>query len=375
MSAIRRGIRVGTQTLCPPYGGNGCLRRVQSPKGIAPHLRVLLPLADDRGDVLARTGLAGFGPVNDLLRECHRHDGRFFLVANERDAFELAGLADHCFGIDGDVFLVGVGFALADLVTLVEIFHGMLMQELKTRRIQDMQIELYYWPDIQGRGEFIRLALEAVGADYLDVARGEEGMAHLLDTLQSTAINHPPFAPPFVRVDGAVIAQVATILHTLGPRLQLVPSDEAGRTWVHQCQLTIADFVGEVHDTHHPVGSGQYYEDQKPEALRRSAEFRKERLPKFLHYFESILERNPAGDTWLAGDTLTYADLSMFQMLAGLGYAFPKAMVRVGVEVPRLLALQQRVAHVPNVARYLQSKRRLAFNNEDIWRQYPELDD
>jgi glutathione S-transferase len=310
-----------------------------------------------------------------LLRKCHRHHGRFFLVANERDAFELAGLADHRFGIDWNVFLVGIGFALADLVTLVEIFHGMLMQKLKTRRIQDMQIELYYWPDIQGRGEFIRLALEATGADYVDVARGEDGMTQLLDTLQSTAILHPPFAPPFIRVDGVVIAQVATILHALGPRLELVPSDEAGRIWVHQCQLTIADLVGEVHDTHHPVGGSAYYDDQKPEALRRSTEFRRERLTKFLHYFESILERNPAGDTWLVGEAMTYADLSMFQMLAGLGYAFPKAMARVGAEVPRLLALQQRVAHVPNVARYLQSKRRLAFNNDDIWRQYPELDD
>ncbi|EGF31459.1 Glutathione S-transferase [Oxalobacteraceae bacterium IMCC9480] len=238
-----------------------------------------------------------------------------------------------------------------------------------------MQIELYYWPDIQGRGEFIRLALEAADADYIDVARGEDGMTQLLDTLQSTAIIHPPFAPPFIRVDGAVIAQVAGILQALGPQLELVPSDEAGRAWVHQCQLTIADFVGEVHDTHHPVGGSAYYEDQKPEALRRSTEFRRERLSKFLHYFESILERNPAGDTWLVGDTLSYADLSMFQMLAGLGYAFPKAMARVGVEVPRLLALQQRVALVPNVARYLRSKRRLDFNNDDIWRHYPELDD
>lgn len=238
-----------------------------------------------------------------------------------------------------------------------------------------MQIELYYWPDIQGRGEFIRLALEAADADYIDVARGEDGMAQLLDTLQSTAITHPPFAPPFVRIDGAVIAQVAAILQALGPRLHLVPSDEAGRIWLHQCQLTIADLVGEVHDTHHPVGGGMYYDDQKPEALRRTAEFRRERLPKFLHYFESILERNPAGDTWLVGDGMTYADLSMFQMLAALGYAFPKAMARVGAEVPRLLALQQRVAQVPNVARYLRSKRRIAFNNEDIWRHYPELDD
>lgn len=238
-----------------------------------------------------------------------------------------------------------------------------------------MPIELYYWPDIQGRGEFIRLALEAADADYIDVARSKPGLPALFDLLQSTAIDQPPFAPPIVKVDGLVLAQVANILLYLGPQLGLAPTDEAGKFWAHQCQLTIADLVSEVHDTHHPVGGGLYYGEQKAEALRYAVAFRSERLPKFLNYFESILERNPAGDTCLIGDRLTYVDLSMFQMIAGLRYAFPKAMARVGVQVPRLLALHDRVALVSNVARYLRSTRRLAPNNDDIWRHYPELDD
>ena len=35
-----------------------------------------------------------------------------------------------------------------------------------------MVYELHYWPRIQGRGEFVRLALEQAGAEYVDVARG-----------------------------------------------------------------------------------------------------------------------------------------------------------------------------------------------------------
>ena len=241
-----------------------------------------------------------------------------------------------------------------------------------------MRYELFYWPNIQGRGEFIRLALEEGGADYIDVARRSErsgmGMPAMLALLDSADVARPPFAPPFLKAGQQLIAQTANILLFLGPRLGLVPDDEPGRLWVHQLQLTIADLVTEVHDTHHPIASGLYYREQKPEALRRSADFTGARMPKFFDYFETVLARNPCGAMWLAGAAPSYADLSMFQVMAGLRYAFPKAMRRLEPDYPLLLALHDRVALRPRIARYLRSKRRLPFNNEGVFRQYKELD-
>lgn len=241
-----------------------------------------------------------------------------------------------------------------------------------------MQYELYYWPGIQGRGEFIRLALEEAGADYVDVCRRAEssgmGMSAMMRLMESPELAHLPFAPPFLKAGEQIIAQTANILFFLGPRLGLAPDDEAGRLWVHQLQLTIADLVTEAHDTHHPIGSGLYYEDQKPEALRRSQDFTQMRLPKFLGYFESVIERNPAGADWLAGADITYADLSMFQVIEGLRYAFPRNMKRLEPEYPLLVALHERVAARKRIKAYLTSKRRQAFNNDGIFRAYKELD-
>jgi glutathione S-transferase len=241
-----------------------------------------------------------------------------------------------------------------------------------------MRYELYYWPTIQGRGEFIRLALEEAGADYVDVARRSErsglGMSAMLRFLESIDITHPPFAPPFLKAGELVIGQTANILLFLGPRLALAPQEDAARLWVHQLQLTIADLVGEAHDTHHPIAGSLYYEEQKAEALRRSEDFIAGRLPKFLDYFETVLERNPSGDAWLAGASLSYADLSMFQLIAGLRYAFPRAMKRLEPDYPRLLALHARVAGRKRIKAYLKSKRRVGFNNDDVFRRYRELD-
>jgi glutathione S-transferase len=241
-----------------------------------------------------------------------------------------------------------------------------------------MCYELYYWPTIQGRGEFIRLALEEAGADYVDVARRSErsglGMSAMLRFLESIDITHPPFAPPFLKAGEQVIGQTANILLFLGPRLGLAPQEDAARLWVHQLQLTIADLVGEAHDTHHPIAGSLYYEEQKAEALRRSEDFIAGRLPKFLDYFETVLERNPSGDAWLAGASLSYADLSMFQLIAGLRYAFPRAMKRLEPDYPRLLALHARVAGRKRIKAYLKSKRRVGFNNDDVFRRYRELD-
>lgn len=240
-----------------------------------------------------------------------------------------------------------------------------------------MAYELHYWPGIQGRGEFVRLALEAAGAAYLDVARQPVsqggGERALMARLGDAALARPPFAPPFL-VDGdVVVGQTAAILAYLGPRLGLVPDDEAGRLWVAQIQLTVADLVAEAHDTHHPIDVGAYYEDQKDAAAARAAAFRQDRIPKYLGWFETIAERAPAGG-WLTGDRLTYADLSLFQVVEGLTYAFPKATARALADLSRVRALAERVRGLPRIAAYLASPRRIAFNEQGIFRRYPELD-
>jgi glutathione S-transferase len=241
-----------------------------------------------------------------------------------------------------------------------------------------MAYELHYWPSIQGRGEFVRLALEAAGADYVDVAREEGGMQAMQHYLDDADVQRPPFACPFL-VDGKrVIGQTAAILLYLGPRLRLVGASEADRLWTHQIQLTIADFVVEVHDVHHPVGGSLYYEDQKKEALRRAHEFRTQRLPKFMRWFEAILARNPknrpGSQLHLVGARLSYADLSLFQVVEGLRYAFPKASRKVLKKTPLVAELHEGVRGNRRLARYLASDRRIAFNTEGIFRHYPELD-
>jgi glutathione S-transferase len=235
-----------------------------------------------------------------------------------------------------------------------------------------MSYELYYWPTIQGRGEFVRLALEDVGADYIDAARESEGVAVMTRMMEHA--EHPPFAPPFLKDGETIIGQTAAILLYLGARHGLAPKDPAGGLWTHQIQLTIGDLVAEAHDTHHPVGVGLYYEDQKGEALRRAQEFRDDRIPKFLNWLETVLARNPAGDRHLVGPSLTYADLSLFQAVEGLSYAFPKATKRALKTAPRVAALHRAVAERPRIKSYLASPRRIAFNEEGIFRRYPELD-
>jgi len=237
-----------------------------------------------------------------------------------------------------------------------------------------MRYELYYWPTIQGRGEFVRLALEQAGADYKDVARGHDGEAALMRSLADPKLQRPPFAPPFLKAGRLVIAQTANILLFLGDRHGLAPRDEAGKLWVHELQLTIADLVSEVHDTHHPVGSSLYYEDQKREARRKAKDFREERIPKYLDYFEKVIKSNSKTNRYLAGSKLAYVDLSLFQIVHGLRYAFPRAMRTARRKYPLVTGLSERVAALPRIAAYLASPRRLPFNEEGIFRHYPELD-
>jgi glutathione S-transferase len=235
-----------------------------------------------------------------------------------------------------------------------------------------MTYELYYWPHIQGRGEFVRLTLEQGGADYVDVARGKGGISALMRGLKDGA--HPSFAPPYLKDGEVVVGQTAAILLYLGPRLGLAPADEADRLWTHQIQLTLADLVLEAHDTHHPLGGDLYYEDQKPEARRRAEGFRTARIPKHFGWLERILERNKASGGWLVGDAPTYADLSAFQVVEGLCYAFPKATGQALKAAPKLTVLAGQVRALPRIAAYLASDRRIAFNREGVFRDYAELD-
>jgi glutathione S-transferase len=237
-----------------------------------------------------------------------------------------------------------------------------------------MRYELYYWPGIQGRGEFVRLALEEAGAPYIDVARHKGGMAKLERFLQSERVARPPFAPPFLKAGASVIAQTANILLFLGARHALAPKNEAGRLWVHQLQLTIADLVAEAHDVHHPIASSLYYEDQKREAKLAAEAFIAERIPKYLNYFETVLKRNGPRESYLAGRRVSYADLSLFQAVEGLRYAFPRVMARAEKKLPRIGALHEKIAARPRLSAYLASDRRVAFNESGIFRHYPELD-
>ncbi|MBU3076970.1 glutathione S-transferase family protein [Sphingomonas quercus] len=228
--------------------------------------------------------------------------------------------------------------------------------------------DLWYWPGIPGRGEFVRLALEAGGIPYRDRARedgvGEEGL------MADMAARRPkPFAPPYLVAGELVIAQTANILLFLGDEHGLAPEDRAGRLLAHQYQLTVADIVAEAHDTHHPVALDAYYEDQKPEAARRAASFREARIPKFLGWFEQALD----GREWLVGNTWSYADLSLFQLVEGLDFAFPKRMAAVADDIAGVRALHGRVKALPSLAGYLASDRRIPFG-DGIFRHYPALD-
>jgi glutathione S-transferase len=235
-----------------------------------------------------------------------------------------------------------------------------------------MRYELYYWPTIQGRGEFVRLALEEAGADYVDVARKRGGVKKMMKFTEGARSERPPYAPPFLKAGKLVIAQTANILLYLGTRLRLAPRDEAGRLRVHQLQLTITDLVVEIHDTHHPVTTYLYYEEQRRAAKRRTADFWRYRVPKYLRYFERVLARS--GGPYLLGRRLTYADLSLFQIVEGLRYAFPKRMKRFEKKLPGVLALHDRVANRPRIAAYLASPRRIPFSQWGIYRYFKELD-
>lgn len=245
--------------------------------------------------------------------------------------------------------------------------------------MSETRYDLYYWPGIQGRGELVRLAFEDAGVPYVDVVRKPEseggGIAAMQRFLSGEAGGLRPYAPPFLVVGDLVLAQTALILQWLGPRIGLAPDGEHDRLAVMQIQLTVADTLAEIHDVHHPIASSLYYEDQKPEAARRAGHLVRERLPKYLGWLEDVLRRNGAsGGRWLVGDRISTVDLSTFQLMAGLGYAFPNAMRRLRPALPGLCALSDRVAARPRLAAYLASERRIPWNTHGLFRHYPELD-
>jgi glutathione S-transferase len=226
--------------------------------------------------------------------------------------------------------------------------------------------ELYYWSEIQGRGEFVRLVLEDVGQPYVDIGRdqGDGAVAEALDGVLAPYA----FAPPVLRADDLVIAQTALITRWLGERHGLAPHDERGRLAAAAIAMTIADVVAEAHDTHHPISVEQVYEKQKSAAHDRARAFRQHRIPKFLDYLEGILDK---GGDYLLG-TVSYADLSAFQLVEGLTYAFPHTMAKQ--KIPKLRALRDRIAQRPRITAYLTSERRIPFNESGIFRHYAELE-
>lgn len=241
-----------------------------------------------------------------------------------------------------------------------------------------MAYELYYHAPLQGRGEFVRLALEEAGAEYNDIGRmpaeqggGQQAVLAMLDRDDDAT---PPFAPPILKDGAFVISHTANILMYLGGRLALAPSDEQARHWVHSLQLTMIDFAKDVHDTHHPISNALFYEEQKEAAALATAKFLELRVPKYFGYFEKVIARNSAGSGWLSGKDLTYIDLSLFQLVEGMTYAWPKAWGAVANKYPGVMQVHARVADRPNIKSYCASARRLAFNTHGVFRYYPELD-
>jgi glutathione S-transferase len=232
-----------------------------------------------------------------------------------------------------------------------------------------MSYDLWYWPGIPGRGEFVRITLEAGGIAYRE--RGREPDADITSQLKQYQ-DTQPFAPPWLDTGELVIAQTANILLFLGKRHGLAPLDDKGRFWTNQLQLTIMDMTAEAHDVHHPVSVSAYYEDQKAAAAQAAASFRAERMPKFFTHFSKALSAH--GGLFLCGERWCYADLGLYVLVSGLNFAFPRRMAALKADFPLLFDHHVRIAALPELQDYLASDRHLPFG-DGIFRHYPELDD
>ncbi|MCV0384391.1 MAG: glutathione S-transferase [Erythrobacter sp.] len=236
--------------------------------------------------------------------------------------------------------------------------------------------DLWYWPSIQGRGEFVRVFMEAAGLSYRDRARETDAQA-LVEDMEARAEggDFAPYAPPYLveRETDFAIAQVAHIVSWLTGHHDLGSGDEQTDLHLIQLQLTITDIVAEAHDTHHPVAGSLYYDDQKDAAARAAKAFREERMPKYFDHFEQALEVREGGP-FVLGERWSHVDTSLFQLVEGLRYAFPQRMKALEGDYPALVACRDAVADIEGVAAYCDSDRRLAFNEDGIFRHYPELD-
>ncbi|SMY24333.1 unnamed protein product [Zymoseptoria tritici ST99CH_1A5] len=247
--------------------------------------------------------------------------------------------------------------------------------------------EILYHPGIPGRGEFIRLAFEVTGTPYTDIANSQkDGYATVQKTCMNTTStasegsNPPMFAPPALRIPGAgkngealVIAQTSNILLYLSEKLSLLPEgDENGKYFVNQLVLTALDLNNEIHDTHHPIGPSLYYEDQKDASLLKAKDVRENRIPKFLSYFERVLKGNGDGK-YLVGERVTTADVTVWQVLDGLQFAFPKEMAVRRKEFEALFKWYEGFKEEKGLKAYLGSERRLPYS-QGVFRYYPELD-
>lgn len=255
-------------------------------------------------------------------------------------------------------------------------------------RVQPLY-ELLYHPGIPGRGEFIRLVLEAAGVPYKDLANDSIEGAYSVQAIidpSSTGDddgNPPPFAPPALRIPSEgkrgtalVIYQTPSILAYLGDRLGLAGADQAERAWVLSHTLTALDCNNEVHDTHHPIAVSEYYEAQMDEALKKAKVFREHRIPKFLGYFERLLMGNKehGGGRYLVGCKLSFADTTVWQVLSGLEFAFPREIEARKQEYPTLFEkFYPSIREEKGIKEYLASNRRLPFGM-GVYRHYPELD-
>lgn len=234
--------------------------------------------------------------------------------------------------------------------------------------------DLWYWPTIQGRGEFVRLFLAAAGIGWRDRAREGDAQALVEDMEKRAENGFAPYAPPYLveRETDFAIAQVAHIVTWLAEKHGRTTGDAATDLHLIQLQLTITDIVAEVHDVHHPIASSLYYDDQKDAARTAAEKFREERIPKYFGHFEQAL--GVKDGAFMDGERWSHVDTSLFQLVEGLRYAFPERMKSVEPDYPRLIACRDAVAENEGVARYLNSERRIAFNEDGIFRHYPELD-
>ena len=181
--------------------------------------------------------------------------------------------------------------------------------------------------------------------------------------------NPPSLAPPILRHGDLLINQLPNILLYLGPQLGLAPywdEDPNGIYYINELALTASDGLSnEAHDTHHPIAAGAYYEDQKEEAKKKAKDYIKNRLPKFVGYFERVLKSEASkGGEWLYGGKLTYADLVLFHTVDGVSFAFPKALEKMkkSGEYDGVFNLIERIRSRDNIKKYLESDRRQKYS-------------